>query len=847
MGKTDRKKEDTMRKKENGMQKNGTSAVKGYFDKVVKGLKGASGVSDEISKLDFVTLKGYEYWYRYIKTMKADDRRPDLDDAIAVLPYENALKVISSVGEHLEKVCLRERRKIDAKLAAPTAAGSEKRSFEINLGDCGVCIDEDEDEDDADEDECGELKLRFFKPSADEQTLKLRRGDGSEYTKRFRAVRDMQKLFEKDDAREEMQQLVSHYMHYDAIFGSETKKVFYEAMGAELLSILENAECRADEPFFRRVSILKETYGLDDEETEVVVFSWVFLRKKICGPVAQCCVSGGMRFDERAFGTCYSTVFRRNGLDRVLRADGTLRKMRILNNEFKLSSLLCGFLRGAAGDDLDSVFFRIYDGPSVPYARLAQGNPKVEMFYQLLKHAQPGQALNLFLYGVEGTGKTELVKAVARKLKRPLVLTNVSTLGGNRESREDGPIQSRLARIAYAAHRYRGKKAVLLVDEADLILNGCEKGALNFFLEELNIPIVWISNNIGCVEASTKRRFDFSLKFMRLDAEKRLSVWRSVVKAQKAEGLLTDDELERISAELPVAAGGATQAIAGALRLKKAGVKTPAAELVRTIAEGQLELLGLDREFRKRDTETHAPGYSLEVLNIDDELDRVERVVRKFDERWKEFREGERPESLNVLLYGPPGTGKTEYARHLARKLDRKLLIKRASDLLDPYVGMTEKNISAMFREAEEKKAILFLDEADSMLRDRAGARQSWEATHVNELLTQMENFTGIFVAATNFEKSLDDASNRRFAIKLKFGFLKPEGIRRLWEVFFPGVPVAEEALSLPNLAPGDFNAVHGAFRWHEESEVTQEAVLKALRREIDAKKGSSSVRRMGL
>ena len=816
------------------MGKNGNSTVKGYFSKVVKGLKGGQGVCDELSKFDFTTLKGYEYWYRYIKAKKADGRYPDMDDSIAILPCENALKVLSSLGEHLEKVCMHERRRLDAereareaKLAAMAAAGSGKPLVEI---------DEDEDEE---EEERAELKLRFFRPVDDARTLKLCPGDGTQYEKQFRAVRDIQNLFGRNNGYDEIQEFVRHYMHYDEIFGNEAKKVFYEAMGAELLSILEKAECRANDPFFRRISILRETYGLDDEETEVVVFAWVFFRKSVCSALAQ--------FDERGLGTCYSVVFPQNNLDRVLRNDGTLRRMRILNDEFKLSSRLCGFLRGAAGDNLDSVFFRIYDGPAIPYARLAQGNPKVEVFYQLLKHARPGEALNLFLYGVEGTGKTELVKAVARKLKRPLVLTNISTEGGNRESREDGPIQSRLASIAYAAHRYRGKKAVLLVDEADLILNGCEKGALNFFLEATKLPIVWISNNIGWVEASTRRRFDFSLKFERLDAEKRLSVWRSVVKAQKAEGLLTDDELERISAELPVAAGGATQAIACALRLKKAGVKTPAAELVRTIAEGQLELLGLDREFRKRDTETHAPGYSLEVLNIDDDLDRVERAVRKFDERWKEFREGERPESFNILLYGAPGTGKTEYARHLARKLDRKLMIKRASDLLDPYVGETEKRIAAMFKEAEEKKAILFLDEADSLLRDRTGANQSWEVTQVNELLTQMENFTGIFVAATNYKEVCDDASNRRFALKLKFGFLRPEGIRRLWEVFFPAVPFAEEALSLPNLAPGDFNAVHGSFRWCDEGEVTPEAVLKALRREIDAKKGSSSVRRMGL
>ena len=621
----------------------------------------------------------------------------------------------------------------------------------------------------------------------------------------------------------------------------EMRAAFHKEVAAECLSILREAKFREDDPLFRRFSVLKRAYALSEEETEVLLFSWISNTERIC-----CNMESRLDDEKRGVESLLQFLFPKFDLGRILAPDGAIRKLRMVDDDLDLCEHLHRFLNGATGDDLDSVFIRIYEGDCVPYERLAAGRPEVSVFFDMLKHAEPGKPLNLLLYGVEGTGKTELVKSVARELGRPLVLTNVSTEGSNRETKEDSPIRSRLASIAYAAHKYRDGNAILLVDEADVVLNGCEKGALNFFLEESNVPIVWISNNIGLVEASTRRRFDFSLKFERLDAAKRLEVWRSVIQAQGAEGLLTDEETERLATEIPVAAGGATLAVAGALRLKRAGVERSAYELARTIASSQLELLGLNREFRKRDTETHAPDYSLEVLNIDDDLDRVERVVRNFDRRWKESREGGRPESLNILLYGPPGTGKTEYARHLARKLDRKLLIKRASDLLHPYVGMTEKNIAAMFKEAEEKKAILFLDEADSLLRDRTGANQSWEVTQVNELLTQMENFTGIFVAATNFEQSLDDASNRRFALKLKFGFLKPVGIRTIWEIFFPDVPVAEEALSLRNLAPGDFNAVHGAFRWCPPEEATTETVLAALKREIAAKKHSGSGGKMG-
>lgn len=202
-------------------------------------------------------------------------------------------------------------------------------------------------------------------------------------------------------------------------------------------------------------------------------------------------------------------------------------------------------------------------------------------------------------------------------------------------------------------------------------------------------------------------------------------------------------------------------------------------------------------------------------------------------------------EGLNIFFYGAPGTGKTEFAKHIARTLDRKLIIKKASDLLNCYVGETEKAIRKMFKEAEEKKAILFLDEADSMIRDRSGAARNWEVTQVNEMLTQMENFKGIFIAATNFEGELDTASRRRFALKVKFGYLKPEGIEALWKGFFPKVEMPEAARGLRMLTPGDFNAAYASLRFYDESELTAEAVLNALKSEL-AYKDSREGRTMG-
>src|SRR3546814_2838928 len=67
------------------------------------------------------------------------------------------------------------------------------------------------------------------------------------------------------------------------------------------------------------------------------------------------------------------------------------------------------------------------------------------------------------------------------------------------------------------------------------------------------------------------------------------------------------------------------------------------------------------------------------------------------------------------------------------------------TDTLFPYttlfrsVGMTEQNLAGAFERAQQEDAVLLLDEVDSFLQDRRKARQSWEVTAVNEMLTQME------------------------------------------------------------------------------------------------------------
>ena len=109
-----------------------------------------------------------------------------------------------------------------------------------------------------------------------------------------------------------------------------------------------------------------------------------------------------------------------------------------------------------------------------------------------------------------------------------------------------------------------------------------------------------------------------------------------------------------------------------------------------------------------------------------------------------------------------------------------------------------------------------------------------------------MENFKGIFIAATNFNDNLDSASRRRFTMKVKFGYLQPDGAEAMWNGFFPEFACPAAVRELRQLAPGDFNAVYGTLRFFGKSQLSAEKILDALKREI-ACKDSREGRHMGL
>ena len=199
--------------------------------------------------------------------------------------------------------------------------------------------------------------------------------------------------------------------------------------------------------------------------------------------------------------------------------------------------------------------------------------------------------------------------------------------------------------------------------------------------------------------------------------------------------------------------------------------------------------------------------------------------------------------NYGILLYGESGSGKSYFGQYLAQELGMPIIKKRASDLIDKWVGSTERNIQAAFAEAKQKKAVLLFDEADSFLFDRKYAQRDFECASTNELLTQMENHPYPFIMTTNLKSKLDKASLRRFLFKIKYDYMKDKNVIAGVKCYFGKdfKLTAEQIKELKYICAGDFSIAKRKMDVLENSEYTNEKIYEYLKAEQDEKEIKTS------
>lgn len=145
---------------------------------------------------------------------------------------------------------------------------------------------------------------------------------------------------------------------------------------------------------------------------------------------------------------------------------------------------------------------------------------------------------------------------------------------------------------------------------------------------------------------------------------------------------------------------------------------------------------------------------------------------------------------IAINFYGASGTGKTMAAHAIAQELQQPLVMVEYASLESKYVGETSKNITEIFKQAKEKQAILFFDEADAILSRRVTNMSHATDVSVNQtrsvLLTLMNDHQGLIIFTTNFIENYDPAFMRRILAHIHFEL--PDAICRekLWKKYIP-------------------------------------------------------------
>ncbi|MCC6993440.1 MAG: AAA family ATPase [Deltaproteobacteria bacterium] len=400
----------------------------------------------------------------------------------------------------------------------------------------------------------------------------------------------------------------------------------------------------------------------------------------------------------------------------------------------------------------------------------------------------------LLVFGPPGTGKTMLIEAVCQDAKKPILRVDLPLLLADPENMMD--------RFSALLREAALRGALLLFQGGGEI--GSERvprttaERLGDLLREVDAPVVitaherpeWLAPNIPSLG-----EVELPLPTM----AERLELWRRSVPTRTPLG--NPEDLEVVASRYSFGGGSILRAAQRAS--SKAWLRSPDAPLITLEDLGEAARLMLSHRLGTM-AQRIPPGFTWEDLVLpEDTLERIREVVRFARHRtyllesWGFSKKLPYGRGVSAIMAGPPGTGKTMVAQLLARELGYDLFRIDLAQIVNKYIGETEKNLARVFDEAQNSHAILFFDEADALFAKRTEVKSSvdrYANLEVNYLLQRMETYDGVTLLATNLQQGMDEAFKRRVRFSVEFEMPEPDVRKKLWKSMFPPqTPLADD------------------------------------------------------
>lgn len=262
-------------------------------------------------------------------------------------------------------------------------------------------------------------------------------------------------------------------------------------------------------------------------------------------------------------------------------------------------------------------------------------------------------------------------------------------------------------------------------------------------------------------------------------------------------------------------------ALAGRYRLSAAEIRTLSRTIARDAAhhDGTPPLLQLVADALRQQARSRLGGlaqhlrspFTWDDLQVPDEAAHMLRsactriqYLYQVNENWGFSRRLPYGQGISVLLYGPPGTGKSMAAQVLAREVGIDLFRVDLSQIVDKYIGETEKNLGRLFDTADGVNCILFFDEADALFSKRTevgDSKDKYANVETAYLLQRIEQFPGITILATNNARNFDEAFRRRMTYYINIPMPDRDTRERIWRSVFPPELPVDRGVNFTELA----------------------------------------------
>lgn len=421
----------------------------------------------------------------------------------------------------------------------------------------------------------------------------------------------------------------------------------------------------------------------------------------------------------------------------------------------------------------------------------------------------------VLLYGPPGTGKTLIAKAVANEVDATFI--NIS--GPEIMSKYKGESEEQL-REKFETAREEAP-SIVFFDEIDSIAPARDDGGdvenrivgqLLSLMDGLDargdVVVVGATNRVDTLDPALRRggRFDREIEIGVPDEQGR----REILAVHTRQMPLADNvDLDRLAAQTHGFVGAdleslTTEAAMTALRRGRRDDSAPETLTSLSVTrEDMMDAMAAVDPSAIREYVAESPTTTFDdVGGLDAAKQTLERAVMWPLTYGPLFDAVDTDPPTGALLYGPPGTGKTLLARAIAGEAEINFVEVAGPELLDRYVGESEKAVREVFERARQAApAIIFFDEIDAVAASRAGGGTDSGVSDrvVSQLLTELDQITDhpnlVVLAATNRRDTIDSALLRPGRLESHIAVPRPDAAARraILEIHLSGKPLADD------------------------------------------------------